>query len=155
MAAIGTAEADIISTTGLNSISAPSVTVTADFLVNNGLPGQVIFAEQQNVTLFNPLATDLGGTIAAGTTVSSYFLALNVFNCCSNFLADTSVTFNGTVLGVMYLENSSGVLSPNFAASDFLGAPNTILSRITLFLLWISKRSWERSRVLTLTMLYQ
>jgi hypothetical protein len=125
VAAMGTAAADIIGTTGgLNIISAPSVTVTADFLVNNGLPSQVIFAERQNVTLATPLNTDTG-TIAAGTPVSSYFFALNLYNCCNNFLANTSVTFDSPVLGVIYLESSSGVLSPNFAASDFLGAPNT------------------------------
>jgi hypothetical protein len=127
VAAMGTAAADIIGTTGgLNIISAPSVTVKADFLVNNELPSQVIFAEQQYVTLAVPLAVDIGGPIAAGTTVNSYFFALNLYNCCNNFLANTSVTFDGAVLGVIYLENSSsGLLSPNFAASDFLGAPNT------------------------------
>jgi hypothetical protein len=43
-----------------------------------------------------------------------------------NFVANTSVTFDGSILGLIYrADNSSGVLSPNFAASDFLGAaPN-------------------------------
>jgi hypothetical protein len=68
---------------------------------------------------------DLGGTIAAGTMVDSYFFALNLYNCCNNYVADTSVTFSSTVLGDIYLENSNGVLSPKFAASDFLGATNT------------------------------
>ena len=40
------------------------------------LPPQIIFAEQQGVTLANPLVTDTG-TIAAGTLVNSYFVALN------------------------------------------------------------------------------
>jgi hypothetical protein len=124
-AAIGTAAADIISTTGLTIISPPvGLTVTADFLFNNGLPSQVIFAEKQSVTLGAPLMTDMGGVIAAGTKVDSYFFALNRYNCCDNFAANTSVTFNGNVLGVIYLENSSGVPGSNFANSDFLGAPN-------------------------------
>ena len=126
VATIGTAAANIISTTGdLTIISSPSVTVTADFLVNNGLPSKIIFAEQQHVTLAAPLAVDTGNPIPAGTIVNSYFFALNLFSCCQNFLADTSVTFDGAVLGVTYLENSRGIMSPNFAASDFLGASNT------------------------------
>jgi hypothetical protein len=124
VATSGTAPADIISTTGLTVISPPSVTIQADFLAINGLAPQVIFAEQQNVVLSNPLALDTGGFIAAGTVVDSYFIALNAFNAL-NILANTSVTFDGSVLGVIYkADNSSGVLSPNFAASDFLGAPN-------------------------------
>jgi hypothetical protein len=133
VATIGTAAADIISTTGLTEISAPSVTVTADFLVNNGLPSQVIFAERQNVTLAAPLAVATGGSIAAGTIVNSYFFALNVSDCCVNTGADTSVTFDGNVLGVIYLSNASGVLSPNFAASDFIGAPNTVYAESLCF----------------------
>jgi hypothetical protein len=127
VATIGTAAANIISTTGdLTIISSPSVTVTADFLVNNGLPSKIIFAEQQHVALAAPLAVDTGNPIPTGTIVNSYFFALNLFACCQNFLADTSVTFDGAVLGVIYLENSSGIMSPNFAASDFLlGASNT------------------------------
>jgi hypothetical protein len=125
-AVIGTAAADIISTVGLDVISAPAVTVTADFLTNNSLDPQVIFAERQNVTLASPLAVDTGAPITAGTGINSYFFALNRWNCCDNFPADTSVTFDGTVLGVIYLDNSSGIPGPNYAASDFLGAPGTI-----------------------------
>ena len=125
MDAIGTAAADIISTTDLTVISPPSVTIQADFLAINGLAPQVIFAEQQNVVLANPLALDTGGSIAAGTMVDSYFVALNAFSSLDNFVANTSVTFDGTILGLIYrADNTSGVLSPNFAASDFLGAPN-------------------------------
>jgi hypothetical protein len=76
VAAIGTAAANIISTRGLTEISPPSVTIQADFLAINGLAPQVIFAEQQNVVLANPLAVDTGGSIAAGTMVDSDFVAL-------------------------------------------------------------------------------
>ena len=119
------AKADIISTVGLSVISAPSLTVTGNFLSANELPSQVIWAERQNVVLGSPLNTDTG-VIAAGTLVDSYFMALNYFvGDCDNLLANTSVTFDGNVLGIIYLGNSAGVVGPNFAASDFLGAPNT------------------------------
>src|ERR1700730_534353 len=95
--AISTAAADIISTTGLTIVS-PPVTVTGDFIINSGgaLPPQLIFAEQQGVTLLNPLVTDTG-TIAAGTLVNSYFFALNAL---PGAIVDTSVTFSSPVLGL-------------------------------------------------------
>src|SRR6266446_10594339 len=98
-AAIGTAAADIISTTGLTEVTAPSL-VTGDFIANSGgtLPAQLIFAEQKNVTLANPLVTDTG-TIAAGVTVDSYWFAVNSFTLTT---VDTSVTFNVPVLGIIY-----------------------------------------------------
>ena len=46
--------------------------------------------------------------------VDSYFVALNAFSSLDNFPSNTSVTF----------DVAGGVLSPNFAVSDFLGAPN-------------------------------
>jgi hypothetical protein len=120
-----TAHADIVSTNGLTVIAPPSVTVQADFLVSNGLPPQIIFAEQQNVVLANPLTLDIGGPIAAGTVVNSYLVAWNAFNSLTNFSADnTSVTFDGAVLGVIYRQDANGIASPNYAASDFLGSPN-------------------------------
>jgi hypothetical protein len=124
-AAIGTATADIISYTGLTVIPSPSVTVTGDFLVNNGLPAQVIFAEKQNVTLTAPLSVDTGSQIPAGTTISSYFIAFNAFSNTVNFFSDTSVTFDAPVIGIIYLEDENFTPSINFAASDFLGASNT------------------------------
>ena len=126
-AAIGTPQQPISSAyTGLT-----------DHLVTIGDRSQLIFwsttgflhrlslLKSRDLTLAAPLAVDTGGPIPAGTTVNSYFFALNLFNCCQNFLANTSATFDGAVLGVIYLENSSGIMSPNFAASDFLGASNT------------------------------
>ena len=69
------AKADIISTVGLSVISAPSLTVTGNFLSANELPSQVIWAERQNVVLGSPLNTDTG-VIAAGTLVDSYWRAI-------------------------------------------------------------------------------
>ena len=123
LASISAANAAIIDTTNLLQISAPSVAIVADFLDNNNLPAQIIFAERQNVTLASALATDTG-TIAAGTIVNSYFFGLNSFDCCNNIIADTSITFNGPVLGVVFQESLAGVLSANYASTNFLGAPN-------------------------------
>src|SRR6266478_5515464 len=72
-----TASADIISTTGLTVVTAPSI-VTGNFIINSGgaLPTQLIFPEKQGFTLLNPLVTDTG-TIAAGTIINSYLFAVN------------------------------------------------------------------------------
>jgi hypothetical protein len=123
-----TASADIISTVGLTQVTAPSL-VTGDFMLNSGgaLPSQLIFAERQNVTLVNPLVTDTG-TIPAGTIVDSYFFAVNTFPLV---IANTSVTFNTPVLGIIYKDGldpygpNPGPFNPNFAASNFLGAIGT------------------------------
>jgi hypothetical protein len=91
-AATRTASADIISTVGLSVLVTAPTLVTGDFAANSGgtLPAQLIFAEQQGVTLLSPLVTDTG-TIAAGVTVDSYWFAVNSFTLTT---VDTSVTFN-------------------------------------------------------------
>jgi hypothetical protein len=116
------AAADIVSTTGLAVVPAPSSPITADFIINQGLPSQLIFVERQNVTLGAALATDTG-TIAAGTVVNSYFFGVNALDCCTNLRADTSVTFDGQVLGVVYKEDAAGIPSSNYALTSFLGVP--------------------------------
>jgi len=110
--------ASVISTTNLTVISAPA-TVGANFLINGGLPDAVIFNERQNVTLGSALTTDTG-VIAAGTAVNSQFFALNGV---SDVILDSSATFNGSVLGVIYLDGSA-----NWASTDFLGATGTTYS---------------------------
>jgi len=126
-AAVGTAAADIISTVGLTQITAPAL-VTGDFLVNEGLPSQVIFPEKQGFTLVAPLVMDTG-TVAAGTTVDSYYFALN--RGTGPLTVDTSVTFSGPVLGITYLDGANpygpnpSPFNPNFALSDFLGSVGT------------------------------
>src|SRR5579864_125302 len=110
--------ASVISTTNLTVISAPA-TVGNDFLINGGLPDAVIFNERQNVTLGSALSTDTG-VIPAGTVVDSQFFAVN---SVAEAILDSSATFNGSVLGVIFLDGSA-----NWATSDFLGAPGTTYS---------------------------
>lgn len=117
--------ADTVSVTNLTIISAPA-TVGNDFLINQGLPDAVIFNEIQNFTLTSPLTTDTG-MIAAGTVVDSQFFAVNSPNSAPMTLS-SSATFDGAVLGVIYLDGS-----PNWATSDFLGAPGTTYSEATCF----------------------
>jgi len=118
--------ADIVSTVGLTLIPPPTgTTVQADWIPANGLPPQLIFAEQQGVTLAASLDVDTGAAIAAGTVISSYFVGFGThdFNLYpfGNATADTSVTFDQVVLGIIY-QSSILFQAANFAASDFLGA---------------------------------
>jgi hypothetical protein len=122
------ASADIVSTMGLTQVAAPSL-VTGDFIISSGLPPQLIFNEQQGVTLANPLVTDTG-IIPAGTMVNSYFFAENAPS--PGFAGiHTSVTFDGPVLGLIYLDGANpydpnhSPFNPNFAGSQFLGAIGT------------------------------
>jgi hypothetical protein len=128
-AGIGTAAADIISTVGLTQVSAPPI-VGNSFLVMFGLPSQVIFKERQSVTLLTPLVTDTG-VIAAGTQVNSYGFAVNSDR---GGVVDTSATFDALVLGLIFANDASGFPNPNFAASDFLGAPGTSYQESICFL---------------------
>src|SRR5215471_7223805 len=119
-----TASADIISTTGLTQVTAPSL-VTGDFLANS-VTHQIIFAEKKGVTLANDLVTDTG-TIAAGTAVDSYFFAVNVLQA-NPVIVNSSVTFDVPVLGIIYKDaadpygNPTLPYYPLFNASNFLGA---------------------------------
>lgn len=107
------AAATVVSTSGLTIITpAPGTVITANFIINNGLPSQMIFDERQGVTLTAPLTTDTG-VIPAGTVVDSAFFAVN---SVTTVVANTSATFDGRVLGVVYLDGS-----PHYATSDFLG----------------------------------
>jgi hypothetical protein len=127
-AATRTASADIITTSGLSQVTAPTL-VTGDFLANS-VTHQIIFAEKKGVTLLADLVTDTG-TIAAGTAVDSYFFAVNVLQA-NPAIVNTSVTFDVPVLGIIYKDGPDpyaippgGPFNPNFAASDFLGAIGT------------------------------
>ena len=118
LALVWPAAASVVSTSGLTvTTPAPGTVITANFIVNNGLPAQIIFNERQNVVLAAPLVTDTG-TIPAGTVVDSAFFALN---SAVGAVVDTSATFDGKVLGVVYLDGS-----PNYATSDFLGLPTLV-----------------------------
>ena len=130
-AAVETAAADIISTTGLTIVSAPAL-VTADFIVNQGplAPRQIIFPEQQGVLLGAPLVMDTG-IIPAGALVNSYFFALNAN---TDTHVNTSVTFSDMVLGITFADlpdpynNPNQGANPNFLNSNFLGAVGTTYS---------------------------
>jgi hypothetical protein len=132
-AAIGTAAADIISTIGLTQITAPA-TVGDMFLVQQGLPAQVIFKEVQGYTLTTPLYVDQGWTgfvpIPAGTVIDSYFVA---FNQNTLTTAYATVQFDTKVLGSISLDLVSGFPNPNFGASDYLGAPGTSYQEANCF----------------------
>ena len=124
------AHASIIDTSNLLLISAPNLTITADALINAGLPAQIVFPERQGVLLISPLATDTG-IIAAGTTIDSYFFGLNTFSVTNNVSAATSITFDGAVLGVVFQETLAGVASPNYQLTNFLGAPSVTYNELT------------------------
>jgi hypothetical protein len=91
---------------------APGSTVGADFLVTLGLAPGLAFDEQQNVVLGSSLATDTG-TIAAGTLVSSFFVA---FNATTGLTQSTTITFSKPVLGIVFMNGSSA-----WDTSDSLG----------------------------------
>ncbi len=93
----------------------PGTTVTADFIENNHLPDGIAFAEQHDVALSKPLALDTGGTLAAGTVVSSYFVG---FDDPVGGFAHVFATFDAPVLGIEYLDGG------NLGPSDFLGLPS-------------------------------
>jgi hypothetical protein len=126
-AATRTASADIMTTSGLSQVTAPAL-VIGDFLAKS-VEHQIIFAEQKGVTLANDLVTDTG-TIAAGTAVDSYFVALNVLQA-NPMMVYTSVTFDVPVLGIIYKDPADPYGTPSlpfyplFNASNFLGAPGT------------------------------
>ena len=115
----GSARADgIVSITSNVTVNqttpAPGSTVGANFLITLGLTPGLAFDEQQNVVLGSSLTTDTG-TIAAGTLVSSYFVAFNV-SPSEGTTQSTRVTFSNPVLGIVFMNGSSA-----WAASDFLG----------------------------------
>ncbi len=109
------ATAHVVSTVGLTVVTPPA-SVGNDFIIGAGLPPQLIFNEQQGVTLGADLNTDTG-VIAKGTKVDSQFFALN---SRQDAVVDTSATFDGLVLGIVYWSGSG-----NYGPSDFLGAPGT------------------------------
>lgn len=108
------ATAHVVSTVGLTIVTAPTTTVGSNFLINAGLPPQLIFDERQGVILGADLNTDTG-VITKGTKVDSQFFALN---SRQDAVVDTSATFDGLVLGIVYWSGSG-----NYSPSDFLGAP--------------------------------
>ena len=90
--------------------------------------GQQGFDEQQGVLLLSAITTDVasGGSIAAGTLVSSHMIFLNTAQKedGSNLEAthqDVTWTFDGAILGIM--SSSNGSLEVN--SSEVLGSTTT------------------------------
>jgi hypothetical protein len=116
--------------TNLDAGPFPGGVIGADWLVKNA-PSlhEVIFDEQQNVTLSQPLLTDLAGlsgpskvgtgpTIAAGVAVDSVLIYFNAKKDGDH--EATTVVFDRPILGVEYAQNTKQV-SPGLTDSDFLG----------------------------------
>jgi hypothetical protein len=118
----GSADAHIVSISSnlaVPTMAPPAGTnVTANFLITIGETPALAFDEQQNVTLAAPLVTDTG-TIPAGTVVDSQYVAFNNLTVLNQ---TTTVTLDGMVLGLAYVDVGAGV--PSLGASDFLGLPS-------------------------------
>ncbi len=122
-----TANAGLISVTGPNSLrGAAAAIIAAPSDVNDGAAwndGQQGFNEVQNFLLGTDISVDGGGTILAGTVVSSHMLFLNNKPGDNTLNTHSGVqwTFDGLILGVM----SDFTGSLEIATSSFLGAPGT------------------------------
>lgn len=122
---------------GLGSAVLPTYDAHALLLDVYGGNGEIIFApnnvledgttntnqqgfnEMQNVTLTTNLSVD-GGSIAAGTVISSHMIFLNTDG--DTFGSDSNTwVFDGEILGVM-----SGFDGADVVASDMLENPNTL-----------------------------
>jgi len=114
------------------AVIAPPPVVFGSFLADNGLPPIVAFAERQGVTLAAPLATDASYVIPAGTVVDSYFVAANQTGA-NVVTSDYWISFNQPVLGVVFLDQVSGMPSVNFGLTDFLGNPSTSYQEANCF----------------------
>ncbi len=89
-----------------------------DTTTNSGMQG---FNEAQGVLTTLAHRIDGGGTIAAGTLVSSHMIFLNTLNNTLGFHGGVTWTFSDMILGVM--SNKSGTFE---SLSSFeLGAPGT------------------------------
>jgi PEP-CTERM motif len=109
--------AAIIGTSGLTIISPPKK-VNMNFVINQQLPHELVFDEQQNFTLSSAVNVDVGaGPIAAGTVVDSYFVAFDA----TRTRVTASLTFSTAVLGIEIHIASLGL-------TDFLGATGTVYS---------------------------
>jgi hypothetical protein len=124
---VGSAQADIVSVgaTPVSSAGIAASIISAPSLVENSLAfnsAQQGFNERQNVLLSANLQVD-GGSIFAGTRVSSHMIFLNLEDSRSGTLKHFGVEweFDGEILGVMsdYLGNFET------ASTDFLGAVGT------------------------------
>lgn len=82
-----------------------------------------VFNEVQNFRLLSDLVLDVGGTISAGTYVSSHFV---VFDPLLRETVKATLTFDQPVLGLIRKDIS-------LAATNFLGAPSVTYNTPTSF----------------------
>ncbi len=122
------ADATLISVTGPNSLrGGTAAIISAPPDVNDGAAFNIAqqgFDEVQDFLLPVDITVD-GGTIAAGTVISSHMIFLNNSVAAGNTLNEhTGVqwTFDGDILGVM----SDFTGSEEIATSSFLGALGTL-----------------------------
>lgn len=128
---LSSAQASIVTTTGVSLIAAPnSIVANTAAIENNSLAS--VFNEVQNVALlqaahvdattsgfFNSLASLTPGSIAAGTLVSSYYLHADpVGSSGTVFTYRGTVVFDADILGV-------SALNAELLDTNFLGAPGT------------------------------
>lgn len=120
LAAAGTASAAVTggAITGGTASPGSFIILSPPFATgnNNQQNNKALFAfnERQNVLLAAPLATDLGGVIAAGTRVASHGVT---FDPAANRSVNGFVTFDRPILGVIWL--TSGLV----ATDGLLGLP--------------------------------
>lgn len=121
---------------GALSVGAPAVRadlidgpdiIAAPADVRDDAPGaendhQQAFNEQQNIVLTSAVDIDGGGSIAAGTLVSSHMIFLNTAGSVFAEDLDVTWTFSDEVLGVM--SNTAGTREAD--SSGQLGADGTI-----------------------------
>jgi opacity protein-like surface antigen len=103
-------------------VSGPDIIAAPAQVFDNAVTNthQQAFDEQQNVLLANALAVD-GGSIAAGTVVSSHMIFLNIPTSLQSASDTQTWAFDGLVLGVM--SDANGALEA--ASNSILGASGT------------------------------
>jgi hypothetical protein len=129
------ARGDVVSGTstasgGFGILATPPSTVDANNVNINEL---FAFNEQQNVVLANPLTVDVlnggpgGGTIAAGTVVSSHYVFFDPPGAGGTI--NGTVKFDHTVIGII-TTNDDPKLDGNLFNSDFLGAAGVTYANV-------------------------
>lgn len=163
--AAGTASAAVTGGAITGGTASPGVftILTPPFAVgnNNQQNNNALFAwnEQQDVLLAAPLATDLGGTIAAGTRVASHGI---VFDPIASRTVVGSVTFDRPILGVIWqtsgLVATDGLLglptitynSPSLRGLEARDIPGTSFVGNTLYIDdWAASSPGDNIRVIT------
>ena len=78
-----------------------------------------VYLENENITLASDLTLTDGGIISAGTTVSSYIVRLDPIGADATvFQSYGTITFDETILGVIYATDDAASSQANLTASD-------------------------------------